>query len=168
MQGDYPLGRFPPTLLTDPKLFLPRRCPIATEISPAAEPQVDTKSIDEKERKRLEAARHFAIDAARLAAQTHCNNIVVLDVSAISPITDFLIIATGTSSRQMRTVCEEIEEMGAPQNFNALSKPAYESDHWVLVDFVDAIVHVFNTEARLFYDLENLWGDGKKVEWREV
>lgn len=124
--------------------------------------------IDEKTKKRLDAARQFSIDAARLAAQTHCNNIVVLDVSAISPITDFLIIATGTSARQMRSVCDEIEEMGAPHNFTALSKPGYESEHWVLVDFVDAILHVFNTEARLFYDLENLWGDGKKVEWREV
>lgn len=168
MQPDYPPGLFRRTLVRRTDTVLPRRCAITTEISAAVEPQVETKPTDEKERRRLEAARHFAIDAARLAAQTHCNNIVVLDVSAISPITDFLVIATGTSSRQMRSVCEEIEEMGAPQNFNALSKPNYESDHWVLVDFVDAIVHIFNTEARLFYDLENLWGDGRKVEWQEV
>lgn len=134
---------------------------------PAPDAPVETKLDDEKQRRRLESARQFAIDAARLAAQTHCNNIVILDVSAVSPITDFLVIATGTSARQMRTVCEEIQEMGAARNVHALSKTNFESENWVLVDFVDTIVHMFNTDARLFYDLDNLWGDGKKVEWRE-
>ena len=135
---------------------------------PAPDAPIATRLDDEKQRRRLESARQFAIDSARLAAQTHCNNIVILDVSAVSPITDFLVIATGTSARQMRTVCEEIQEMGAAQNVHTLSKTNFESENWVLVDFVDTIVHVFNTEARLFYDLDNLWGDGKKVEWREV
>ena len=117
---------------------------------------------------RIEAARTFAVDAARLASQTHCTGITVLDVSAISPVTDFFVIATGTSQRQMRTVCDEIEEIGLPRNFRTVSKPGYESSHWILVDFVDVVVHVFDQEARLFYDLDNLWGDGKPVEWKDA
>jgi ribosome-associated protein len=119
------------------------------------------------ERERLKTARDFAIDAARLADATHCNNIIVLDVSAVSPVTDFLVLATGTSPRQMRSVCDEIEEIGLPRDYKALSKPGYEGNHWILVDFVDIVVHVFNVEARAFYDLDNLWGDGKIVEWHE-
>jgi ribosome-associated protein len=122
---------------------------------------------EQKQRQRYEDAQRFAIDAARLASQTHCSNIVVLDVSSISPVTDFFVIATGTSPRQMRTVCDEVEELGEPRAFKALSRAGYEGDHWILVDFVDVVVHLFNGEARLFYDLENLWGDGKKIEWKD-
>ena len=137
-------------------------------MSPPARKRRLSDPFDEAlDRARIEAARQFAIDAARLASHTHCSNVVVLDVSAISPITDFLVIATGSSARQMRSVGEEIEELGEPLHFKALSKPGYEASHWILVDFVDVILHLFDDEARAFYDLENLWGDGKPVEWRE-
>jgi ribosome-associated protein len=116
----------------------------------------------------MEDARQFAIDAARLAAHTHCGNVKVLDVSGVSPVTDFFVIATGTSPRQMHTVCDEIEELGEPRNYKPLAKPGYGGDHWILVDFFDVVVHVFDAEARLFYDLDNLWGDGKIVEWQDA
>ena len=161
----------------------PWRCIIAAQVFPAREPRSQvsvTPSIAEavespasreeqaKQRERIESARLFSIDAARLAAATHCNNIVVLDVSAISPITDFLVIATGTSPRQMRSVCDEIEEFGGPRGFKSMSRPGYEGDHWILIDFMDVVVHLFNAEARAFYDLENLWGDGRKIEWAKT
>ncbi len=114
----------------------------------------------------MKSARKFAIDAARLASHSHCSNIVVLDVSGVSPVTDFFVIATGTSPRQMRTVCDEAEEMGAPAGHHALSRSGYEGDHWICVDFVDTVLHVFNPDGRIFYDLDNLWGDARKVEWR--
>jgi ribosome-associated protein len=110
-------------------------------------------------------ARQFAIDAARLASQTHCHNIAVLDVRGLSPITDFFLIATGTSARQMRSVAEEIEEMGQPRRFTAISRSGYEGESWILTDFVDVVVHIFNQEARGYYDLDGLWGDAPRVEW---
>src|SRR5947209_3755536 len=118
---------------------------VAQKDSAAVTVQVATAD-DFKQRQRYEAARQFAIEAARLAAQTHCSNIVVLDISAISPVTDFFVIATGTSPRQMRTVCDEIEEIGGPRGYKALSRSGYEGDHWILVDFVDVVVHLFNGE----------------------
>jgi ribosome-associated protein len=90
----------------------------------------------------------------------------VLDVSGVSPVTDFFVVATGTSPRQMRSVCDEVEELGQPAGHTALSRSGYEGDHWICIDFVDMILHVFNPEARIFYDLDNLWGDARKVEWR--
>ena len=76
------------------------------------------------------------------------------------------MIASGTSPRQMRTVGDQIEELGAPKGFTPLARSGYEGEQWMLYDFVDVIVHVFNDESRRFYDLENLWGDAKHVEWR--
>ena len=115
------------------------------------------------------AARQFAINAARLAANTRCHNVVVLEVSGISPVTDFLVLATGTSPRQMQTVCDEVEEMGlaqAPPN-RAFSRQEDGSAAWTCIDFIDVVVHVFNQDSRSYYDLDGMWGDAKQVEWRE-
>jgi ribosome-associated protein len=117
---------------------------------------------------RLEQSRQFAIEAARLAAQTHCQDVVVLDVAGLSPVTDFFVIATGRSPRQMRTVCDEIEELGAQRRFGSLSRSGYEGEQWICVDFVDVLLHVFSDEARRYYDLDNLWGDAKVVSWSET
>ena len=117
------------------------------------------------ESKQIESARKLAIDAARMAAQTHCEKIVVLDVRGLSPITDFFVIASGTSDRQMKSVADEITEMAKQSGNRALSATGLESGSWVLVDFVDVIVHLFSGEARMYYDLENLWGDAQKVMW---
>ncbi len=111
-------------------------------------------------------AHDFAVAAAKMAADTRCSNVVVLDVSGISPITDFLVIATGTSARQMRSVTDDIEEMAGPMGYKALTRAGYEGENWILVDFVTVVVHVFAGDARSYYDLDNLWGDGKKVDWQ--
>ncbi len=76
-----------------------------------------------------------------------------------------MIIATGTSARQMRTVCEDLAEMAGAQGNRALSDNGLEGESWMLIDFVDVVVHVFSQEARSFYDLDGLWGDARKVEW---
>lgn len=115
----------------------------------------------------MEEAKSFAIEAARVASTTRCHSVVVLDVRRISPVTDFFVIATGTSPRQMRTVADDIEEMAAERNYKAMARSGYEGDTWILTDFVDVIVHIFSDEARLFYDLDNLWGDAKRVEWKD-
>lgn len=91
----------------------------------------------------------------------------MLDVRDLSPVTDFFVIATGTSARQMRTVADDIEEMGEQRQFSAMRRSGYEGESWILTDYVDVIVHVFSDEARQFYDLDNLWGDAKRVEWRD-
>jgi ribosome-associated protein len=116
---------------------------------------------------RLEAARRFAVHAARLAANTRCHSVVVLDVSRVSPVTDFFVLATGTSARQMRTVVDEIGEMGEPQGYRPFSMAGYEGESWILADFIDVVVHVFSPDARQFYDLDGLWGDAVRVEWQQ-
>ena len=111
-------------------------------------------------------SRQFAVDAARLLANTRCHNVVVLDVTGLSPVTDFLVLATGTSPIQMKSACDEVQEIGEPRGFRPLTRAA-DSGNWTCVDLVDVVIHVFNHESRAYYDLDNLWGDGRKVEWKE-
>ena len=91
---------------------------------------------------------------------------MVLEVSGLSPVTDFFVIATGTSPRQMRSVIEEAGEFGETQRFSPLAQSGTDGESWMLIDFVDVVFHLFSQEARLFYDLDSLWGDARKIEWQ--
>jgi len=113
-------------------------------------------------------ARQFAIEVARLLANTRCSHVRLLDATGISPITDYMVLATGTSPRQMKSVADDLQELGESQRNPALSRVGDESGQWIVVDFVDVVAHVFGAEARNFYDLDNLWGDAKIVEWEET
>jgi ribosome-associated protein len=115
---------------------------------------------------RLEASKKFAVEAARLAHHTRCHGVIILDMAGVSAVTDFHVIATGTSARQMRSVCDEIDELAGNMGFPSFHRSGYEGETWIAVDYVDVVVHIFNQDARLYYDLENLWGDAKKVEWK--
>jgi ribosome-associated protein len=91
---------------------------------------------------------------------------VILDVRAISPVTDYMVLATGTSARQMRSVCDDLAELAQQRGDRALSDNGLEGESWMLIDFVHVVVHVFSQEARQFYDLDSLWGDAKRIEWK--
>jgi len=76
-----------------------------------------------------------------------------------------MILATGTSPRQMRTVCDDLAEMAEQRGNRSSGQNGLEGESWMLIDFFDVVVHVFSQEARAFYDLDGLWGDAKRVEW---
>lgn len=92
---------------------------------------------------------------------------IVLDLRGRSPITEFFIIATGTSARQMRTVADELSDLGKRVGFRPIATDGYESSRWIVIDFATAVAHVFDTESRDFYDLELLWGDCPRINWRK-
>jgi ribosome-associated protein len=106
-----------------------------------------------------EQAREFSLAAAKIAQDTHCTDVVVLDLQGISPATDFFVVATGTSNRQMRTVCDDVSKAARERGFRKYGRAGYEEAKWILLDFVDVVFHVFNEESREYYDLENLWPD---------
>ncbi len=112
---------------------------------------------------RLEASRNFAVEAARLAQTTRCHNVIVLEMHGVSPITDFYVIATGTSPRQMRAVCDQVDELAEKMGQKSFHRSGYEGESWIAVDYVDVVLHIFSQDARYYYDLENLWGDAKKI-----
>jgi ribosome-associated protein len=112
-------------------------------------------------------ARDFAVEVARLLADTRCHQVAVLDVTGISPVTDYLVLSSGTSPRQMKSATEAAEEYGDSVGYRPLGQ-VVDSAHWVVMDFVDVVVHVFSQDARHYYDLDNLWGDARRVEWERV
>ena len=116
--------------------------------------------------KRLnEKSRTFALAAAQVAAGRHCSDIVVLDLKGKSPATDYFVIATGTSDRQMRAVADEICDTAKEQGQQRFGRAGYEQARWILLDFVDVVIHIFDAEYRDYYDLELLWGDARQLKW---
>jgi ribosome-associated protein len=110
-------------------------------------------------------ARSFALAAAQLAEERHCSNIVVLDLKGKSPATDYFVIATGTSDRQRRSTADEICEAARKQGRQRFGSAGYEQGRWILLDFIDVVIHIFDSEYRDYYDLELLWGDAKRLKW---
>jgi ribosome-associated protein len=102
-----------------------------------------------------------------MAANTRCTNVMVLDLRGRSPVTEFFVIATGTSAVQMRTVADEIADLGARLNYRKFQATGYDGAKWIVVDFVHVVVHVFDTASRDFYGLEELWNDAPVVDWRK-
>lgn len=107
----------------------------------------------------------FAVDAARLLRDDKCEDVVLLDVRGMSQITDYVVIGSGTSERQMRSILHHVEDLGAKQGFQAYRQNVDDRASWVLADFVDVVVHLFEPNTRAHYDLDNLWPDAKRLPW---
>ena len=103
--------------------------------------------------------------SARLAVGRHCSDVLILDLKGLSPATDYYVIATGTSSRQMRTVADEISELARNNGLKRFGRAGYDQGRWILLDFVDAVIHIFDRQYREYYDLELLWGDAKRIDF---
>lgn len=110
----------------------------------------------------------FAVEAARLASDNKCEDVVVLDLRGRSSVTDFFVIATGTSDRQMASTADHVEEYARSHGVRLLNGRRLDSPAWVLLDFIDVVIHVFDREHREFYDLELLWGDAPRVDWQQA
>lgn len=98
-------------------------------------------------------------------ANTRCHEVVLLDVRHLSPVTDYFVIASGTSARQMRSAADAAAELGEERDYKPMGRAGYEGESWLLIDFVDVVLHVFNDESRSFYDLDGLWGDAPRIQW---
>ncbi len=106
----------------------------------------------------------FAVEAGQLLAQRHCEDVVLLDVSGLSQVCDYVIVATGTSDRQMKSVASELAKLGSDSCFPAFRKNVDTGATWIVVDFISVVVHLFEPERRAYYDLEDLWSDSKRTE----
>lgn len=97
--------------------------------------------------------------AAGLALDRKAQNVLALDLRGVSSATDYFVLATGTSDIQIRAIAEHILEELAESGLRPLHVEGLDRARWVLMDFVDFVVHVFHPQARDFYQLELLWGD---------
>ncbi len=105
--------------------------------------------------------------AIEALADKKAEDIQVIDISEVSVIADYFIIANGTNRSQIQALSDNVEEALGRAGTPARQIEGYNTANWVLLDFGDVIVHVFDKENRLFYDLERIWRDGKKVDTEE-
>jgi len=113
-----------------------------------------------------EEVKQFAIACARIAEENNAEDIVVLDLRGRSTICDYFVICTGTSERQMQTVADYINEHAEKVGQPRIGMAGYEHGGWILIDYVDVVVHIFDEAHRRYYDLELLWGDAPRVDWK--
>ncbi|MDD6628900.1 MAG: ribosome silencing factor [Lachnospiraceae bacterium] len=107
-------------------------------------------------------------EMARLAIQAledkKAEDIKVIDISEVSVIADYFIIANGTNRSQIQAMSDNVEETLGRAGYPLKQIEGYQNANWVLLDFNDVIIHIFDKENRLFYDLERIWRDGKLIE----
>ncbi|MCH5260877.1 MAG: ribosome silencing factor [Lachnospiraceae bacterium] len=95
-------------------------------------------------------------------------DIKVIDISEISVIADYFIIANGTNRSQIQTLSDHVEEILGKAGVPLKQVEGYDNANWILLDFRDVIIHIFDKENRLFYDLERIWRDGKLIETTDL
>ena len=103
--------------------------------------------------------------SARAAADNKGRDVLVLDMRAITPIYDYLVLATGASRRQMHAIAEEVDAALKGEGDVRLGIEGYEASRWIVQDYGDVVVHVFDEDSRAYYGLEDLWADAPKVDW---
>ena len=91
-------------------------------------------------------------------------DIKVIKIQDISAIADYFVIATGTSSTHVKALADELEAQLDEAGISVSHVEGYRSNSWILLDYVDVVVHVFSDEAREYYDLERLWQDGEIID----
>ena len=102
--------------------------------------------------------------ACEALADKKGEDIRVIDIAGISVLADYFIIANGTNESQVRALVDNVEETLGKAGYEVKQREGYGLGSWVLLDFGDIIVHVFDRENRVFYDLERIWRDGKQVD----
>lgn len=95
-------------------------------------------------------------------------DIQVIDISDVSIMADYFVIASGTNPNQVHAMANNVEEKLHEVHVNPRQVEGYQAGSWILMDFNDIIVHVFHQEARSFYNLEKIWLDGKKVDLSDL
>lgn len=109
--------------------------------------------------------REIAQRAARIADEKKGADIVIYDLRGLSDVTDYFVIITVQSRLQARAVLAAIEEEMKAHRVLPLGVEGRAGSQWILLDYADAVVHVFSPELRAYYALESLWGDAPKVPW---
>ena len=116
---------------------------------------VETQSSD---------AASFVEKAAKLLIDRHCQDVLLLNVVGLSQVSDFVLIGTGTSDRQMKSIADELADLGKDGGFPAFRTSIDTGATWIVIDFVTVIVHIFEPKRRAYYDLEDLWSDARRID----
>ncbi len=106
--------------------------------------------------------------AARIGEDNKAKDIVVLDMRKLTPLFDYFVIMTCISQRQSRTLAEEIDGALTAVGDKRLAIQGFQASRWIVQDYGDLMIHIFDAEARTYYGLEDLWTDAAKIDWLSV
>jgi ribosome-associated protein len=108
----------------------------------------------------------LATTCAELASNKKAEDIVVLDLRGISTFTDFFVICSGTSEPQLKAIANELEtRLREDHSLRPVAIDGFPASQWIVLDFLQVVVHIFHQDKRGFYSLEDLWGDAPRIEW---
>ncbi|MBQ6587892.1 MAG: ribosome silencing factor [Butyrivibrio sp.] len=116
----------------------------------------------------LNVSKKMALMAVDALEDRKGEDVRVIDISEISTLADYFIIAGGTNINQVQAMADNVQEVLGRAGHMTKNGEGYEAGNWILLDFGDIIVHVFDNENRLFYDLERIWRDGKTITKEEL
>ena len=116
----------------------------------------------------MDISREMAKAACHALSEKKAEEVRVIDISEISPLADYFVIATGGNVNQIQAMVDAVEEELGKAGHTPKQIEGNRSSSWVLMDYRDIIVHVFSKEDRLFYDLERIWRDGRQMDVTEL
>lgn len=109
----------------------------------------------------------MAVAAARAASDRKAHDVLVLDMREVFFLTDYFIICSGNTDRQVGSIQEAVEEGLAARGAKPVRREGEQHKRWVLLDYMDVVVHIFRKEERDYYEIERLWKDAPPVDWEE-
>ena len=110
-----------------------------------------------------ETSKKMALAAIDAMQDKKAENIQIIEISEISPLADYFLIANGTNRNQVQAIADNVEELLGRLGYERRPVEGYDSANWILLDYKDIIIHIFDQESRNYYDLERIWRDGKVV-----
>lgn len=112
----------------------------------------------------LKNSKEMAKITVEALEEKKAKDIKILDISDVSVLADYFIIASGSNRNQVQAMADEVQEKLYKAGFESKHVEGYQTANWILMDYQDIIIHIFDEENRLFYDLERIWRDGSLVE----
>ncbi len=116
----------------------------------------------------MEQAKNMARIAYKALSEKKANDIVILDIAQVTPIADYFVICDANNVNQLSALTDEVEDKMYEAGYTQQQREGQKDSPWVLLDFGDVIVHIFDKENRDFYNLERIWADGKRVDIEEL
>lgn len=125
-----------------------------------------------RQKEKIMSERNESLAMAKIAyhalEEKKAVDIRVIDIRDISVLADYFIIANGTNRNQVQAIADQVEEELHKAGYEPKSNEGYSYANWILLDYRDIVVHVFDQENRLFYDLERIWRDGKEIAFDQM
>lgn len=116
----------------------------------------------------LKNSKEMAKITINALEEKKAHDIKILDISDVSVLADYFIIASGSNRNQVQAMADEVQEMLYKAGYESKQVEGYQTANWILLDYQDIIIHIFDEENRLFYDLERIWRDGSLVEKEDL